>query len=133
MGRVRIRAAVPGPAATARALWYDTSRWPTFVDGFGAVVRQDPEWPESGTLVWDSTRHGGGRTREVALGGDVVEIETEQLRGRRTVRFADDAIEVELAYALKTVNPVVDFLFVRRALRDSLRRTVRRFGIEAGA
>jgi hypothetical protein len=130
MGRVRLRTPVPGPAEASRELWYDPSRWPTFVDGFGALVRRDPEWPEGGVVIWDSTPHGGGRMREVVVAPDVVEIETEQLRGRRSTRFGDDAIEVELVYELKRLNPIVDLLFVRRALRDSLRRTLRRFAIE---
>jgi hypothetical protein len=132
MARVRVGARVRGPAEASRDLWYDPARWATFVDGFGSVVRHDPEWPEAGVVIWDSTRHGGGRTREEVAGPDVVEIETEQLRGRRTVRFDDDTIEVELEYELKRGNPVVGF-FVKRALRDSLGRTLARFAIEREA
>ncbi len=41
-------------------------------------------------------------------------------------------LEVSLQYELKAANPVVGF-FVRRALRDSLRRTLARFANERQA
>jgi hypothetical protein len=45
-------------------------------------------------------------------------------------------IALELRYRLKRTDvfaPVVDAVFVRRALRDSLERTLRRFAIELAA
>lgn len=120
----------------ARDLWYDTRRWPTFVDGFKAVLRRDPEWPVGGVVIWDSTPAGQGRTREVIADADTVEVETEDFRGRRTVRFADDGVRVAFDYELKRrtlLTPVVDRLFIRRELRASLQRTLRRFAVEADA
>jgi hypothetical protein len=45
-------------------------------------------------------------------------------------------VSLTLEYTLKERNlitPIVDLLFIRRALRDSLRRTVTRFGHERRA
>lgn len=131
-----------GPLAEAEALWYDPARWPNFVDGFARVVRRDPEWPRAGTLVWDSLADGRGRvvetvTRWSPREGQTADVEDPRLRGTQEVAFrpADGGVEVELVldYRLKQGNPfmrVTDLLFVRRAVRDSLRRTLVRYARE---
>ena len=43
MGRVRTELQVPALASDAEALWYDTSRWPTFVDGLAHVAKVEGE------------------------------------------------------------------------------------------
>ena len=144
MGRVRAAVIVPGRMAEAEALWYDTSRWPSFVDGFAHVSQLDDAWPAAGaTLVWDSVPAGRGRVVETVTahaqrGGQTLSVEDERLRGTQTVAFApegDDATRVtlELAYQLKQrhpFTPIVDLVFVRRALGESLRRTLTRFARE---
>jgi uncharacterized membrane protein len=132
MPEVRASVAVSGPAEAVLELWYDTRRWPAFVDGFKNVKRVDPAWPASGDVLWDSTPHGPGRTRETALGGGAVRVEDARMTGTRTVSFADDALHVTLEYELTAVNPIVGF-FAKRALRDSLRRTLTRFARERQA
>ena len=132
MGKVQAHVDVPGKVSEAEALWYQPSRWPAFVDGLKSVARVDPGWPASGRVVWDSTPHGPGRTRETALGDGAVRVEDERLIATRTVRFADDVLEVTLDYQFKSTNPLVGF-FVKRALRDSLRRTLARFAAERQA
>jgi hypothetical protein len=67
-----------------------------------------------------------------------VHVEDERLTGTQTVTFSqagDEAVvAVELAYELKErTAPLVDLLFIRRSLRDSLQRTVARFGHERRA
>lgn len=139
MGHVREKIDVPQPASQVEALWYATERWPTFIDGFAHVVRQDPDWPRSGELVWDSTPGGRGRVRESVVRYDpraehVSQIEDEQVRGTQTVRFTPHTdgctITMELDYVLKRDHPgvaVFDVLFVRRPMKDLLRRTLSRF------
>ena len=136
MSAVTVSARVPGTVEAARALWTDVRRWPSFVDGFGHVVRQDPGWPRSGAVVWQSTPHGRGRVVEHADGT----VEDERLTGRQDVTFspAEDGVEVtvHLDYRLRErspLTPVVDRLFIRRAVRDALARTLRRYAIEAAA
>ena len=146
MGRTRVALDLPGSVAEAEALWYDTDRWPSFVDGFGHVVSRDEGWPGAGaTLVWDSLPNGRGRVVERVVAqapgdGQTVQVEDPRLRGRQTVAFApvEDEVTISLAleYQLEQAGPlraVVDALFIRRALRDSLRRTLVRFARELEA
>lgn len=133
MPEVSASAAAPGPAAAVIALWDDPRRWPAFVDGFRTVARVDGDWPAPGSsLTWDSTPHGPGRTRERSVSPGVREVESEQLTGTLTVAHADGVVRVTLDYRLKDRTPFALF-FVRRALRDALRRTVARLAIERRA
>jgi Arc/MetJ family transcription regulator len=120
---------VPGPEEPVLELWYDTRRWPAFVDGLKAVVRVDQGWPAGGYVEWESTPHGPGRTRETAVGDGAVRVEDASMSATRTVRYDGDRLQVTLEYELKGANPFVG-LFVRRALRDSLQRTLGRFAAE---
>ena len=145
MGRASASVVVAGPVGDAEALWYDVGRWPAFVDGFAAVVRRDDGWPDRGRLVWDSTPAGRGRVAETVTafrpgGGQTAEVEDERLTGTQTVAFEiageHTRITLSLDYRLKDRNPLtpmVDLLFVRRALNDALRRTVVRFARERQA
>ena len=86
----------------------------------------------------------GGRGRVVervtaheARVGQSVAVEDEQLRATQRVTFTPgpEGVEValELEYELKQrhpFTPVTDVLFIRRALRDSLKRSLLRFARE---
>jgi hypothetical protein len=79
-------------------------------------------------------------TRYEARVGQSAEVEDERLRGVQSIGFAalEDGVEVslELEYALKEGGPlkaITDVLFIRRALGDSLRRTLARFVRELAA
>lgn len=146
MTRARAALDLPGSVAAAEAVWYDLHRWPAFVDGFARVVSVEGDWPQPGArLVWESLPGGRGRveersTRQVPRAGQTVEVEDEQLRGTQEVSFAalEDGVEVALvlSYELNRRGPlrrVTDVLFIRRALGDSLRRTLTRLGAELSA
>jgi hypothetical protein len=146
MRKARAAARVAGRISEAEALWYDTERWAGWVDGFGAVRSSEGEWPQPGAVVlWDSKPQGRGRVRERSVAyeprvAQTAEVEDEQLRGTQRVAFSahGDEVEIalELAYKLKKGGPlmvITDVLFIRRALRDSLRRTVLRFARELDA
>jgi hypothetical protein len=143
MGTVRAVQAVPGLASEAEELWYDSQRWPAWVDGFGHVEKLEGDWPEVGARsVWESRPGGRGRVVErvtayEARTGQTLDVEDERLRGAQRVSFepGPDGVEValELEYELKDRNPftpLTDALFIRRALRDSLKRTLLRFARE---
>jgi hypothetical protein len=143
MGRASASVIAPGRVSDAEALWYDLKRWPAFVDGFATVVERDEAWPaRGGKLVWDSTPHGRGRIIERVSAyelreGQTVDFEDERTEGTQQVAFVAEGehtrVTITMQYRLKDRNPltpVVDFLFVRRAVNDALRRTVTRFARE---
>lgn len=138
MSTVTSSAVVPGPVADAAALWFDTHRWPGFIDGFRAVVRSDPGWPDAGAIVWDSTPHGRGRVYEQVTGTGVADFEDEKMAGTQRVTFepgTEDAVRVtlRLEYRIKDrkpLTPLIDLFFVRRAMGDAVARTVRRYAAE---
>jgi hypothetical protein len=124
---------VPGRIIEAEELWYDPHRWAAWVDGFGHVSRLEGDWPDVGArLVWDSPPRGRGRVQEVvtayeARTSQTRDVEDERLQGTETVTFE---------YELKRrhlFTPLVDRLYIRRELTDSLRRTLTRFGHERRA
>jgi hypothetical protein len=146
MGRARASVIVPGRAADAEVLWYDPTRWPSWVDGFGHIVKLEGEWPEVGARVlWQSPPGGRGMVEERVVAyeiraGQTLEIEDETFRGRQVVTFTPRPEDVEvtltLEYEIKDRNPLtpaVDLLFVRRAMTDALRRTLSRFSNERKA
>jgi uncharacterized membrane protein len=137
---------VPGRAAAAEELWYDPHRWAAWIDGFGHVIKLEGDWPQAGArLVWESPPKGRGRVQERVTAyeprsGQSLEVEDGRLRGTQTVTFepAGDEVRVTLTleYELKQRNvltPLVDRVFIRRELSDSLRRTLTRFGHERRA
>jgi len=146
MGRVRASIVVPGLASQAEELWYDPTRWPSFIDGLHHIARLEGDWPRAGARVlWDSPPGGRGRvqervTRYVAREGQTLEVEDEKLRGTQSVSFTPveggAIVALELRYALKEQRPgmpLVDLLFIRRPQRESLERTLRRFRAEVAA
>ena len=146
MGRAKASISVPGRAADAEALWYDPHRWQAWIDGFGHVVSIDDGWPRRGAeLVWESPPGGRGRVTERVVAyemrtGQTLEVEDATLTGTQKVAFepGPEAVEITLSleYRIKdrtALTPVVDLLFVRRAMTDALRRTVTRFANERKA
>lgn len=134
---------VPLAPAAALALWSDPARWQTFVEGFARVLERSGEWPaEAGRVVWESTPGGRGRVTEkvVEHASDrfATQVFEDALVGVQRLIVAPDGdhsrVRLELEYTLNRYGPfqaAADALFIRRALRDALRRTVARFRVEA--
>jgi Polyketide cyclase / dehydrase and lipid transport len=131
------------PEAALR-LWTDVDRWPTFVEGFARVLERSDEWPGGGArVVWESKPSGRGRVTEKVMEGEgpdrfVTTVFEERLHGTQTFRVveseAGSRAELSLEYRLAKWGPlsaVADAIFIRRAIRDSLRRTLYRFSVEA--
>jgi hypothetical protein len=128
------------PEATLR-LWMDVSRWSSVVDGFARLIELDPEWPAAGSrAIWESA--GRGRVTEkvvdAAPGRFATLVFEDRLAGRQTLRAVESEagarVELSLEYTLTRYGPlgaVADVVFIRRALGDSLRRTLRRLRVEA--
>jgi uncharacterized membrane protein len=149
MTKVRSARVVVLPPDEAERLWLDTSRWPTFVEGFAHVVNKDDSWPEKDAkLVWDSTPGGRGRVQEKVVAREPGRLSSrvveDSMHGVQTVSFhpaegGETHIELELEYTLNptsvwrqgALGSVTNLLFIRRAVTDSLARTLRRFATEA--
>jgi uncharacterized membrane protein len=143
--KARADITVSGRISEAEALWYDTSRWPSFVDGFHHVASRDEEWPAAGELVWDSTPGGRARVLEAVERyeprvGQTVHVEDEKITGTQSIAFAarpGDRVHItlELRYALKErpagpLTAIVDAIFIRPRQREALSRTLARFSRE---
>ena len=143
MRRASARAALPLAPADALGLWADVERWPSFVEGFARRLELTEAWPEPGArVVWESTPDGRGRVTETVVDSTderfATQVFEKALIGTQTLRVlpAPDGSEAELSleYELARYGPlsgIADALFIRRALRDALRRTLVRFAIEA--
>ena len=143
MRTAQARAMVPLSPQDALALWRDVERWPSFVEGLARRLELSPDWPAKGArVVWESVPDGRGRVTETVLDNSADRFSTqvyeEALMGTQTLRVgtAENGSEIELTldYQLAKYGPlagVADAIFIRRALRDALRRTLFRFAIEA--
>ena len=155
MGHVSAEAAVSLPPAEALELWTDPARWPSFVDQFARLVEVGPDWPTRGSAItWESTPDGRGRVSEQVedyaapppgpevaaqsgAGRLVTRVRDRSLTGVQTATFAPapdgTRMALELDYELSGGGPLrglTDLLFIRRAIRDSLERTLARFAAE---
>jgi Polyketide cyclase / dehydrase and lipid transport len=128
----------------AAALWRDVRRWAGFVEGFQRLEEAGADWPGEGAkVVWVSGPGGRGRVTEkvVATGPTsfTTRVHEQRLHGTQTAAFAPgpaggSSARLTLEYELADGNPlnaITDLLFIRRAVRDSLARTLSRFAVEA--
>jgi hypothetical protein len=135
---------VPLPPGRAFELWTDVRRWPTFIDDYAHTESADEDWPAAGAkLVWVSRPHGRGRVTQKVTRAEpgrcfATHVFEDRLKGTQTAAFEPSAggttFRLALDYTLTTKGvfaAVTDFFFIRRALRDSLVRTCRRFASEA--
>jgi Polyketide cyclase / dehydrase and lipid transport len=135
-----------GTVSDVERRWYDTSRWPSWVDGLERVVEVTGPWPRAGAIViWESRPAGRGRVVETVvahepLAGQTLEVRDASVRGRQSVAFAPASEGVQLALTLSyelarrsPVTPLVDLLFIRRAMTSSLAATLSRFAAHRGA
>ena len=149
---VRREIEVSASLAEVQALWFDHSRWASWVDGFGHLVEVRDPWPgDGGEIVWQSNPYGRGRVDErvvsFAVGeGQEAEVEDDRMTARQVVGFAAASgavgaggdggatrVTLEFDYRIKRARPwmfLVDALFIRRVMGDSLGRTLEGFARE---
>ncbi len=140
MGRVLATVTIAAMTSDAEALWYDQSRWPSFIDGFAHIVKQEGSWPEAGTtLTWNSVPGGRGTVLEDVVRyeprvGQELTVEDERMRGRQRIGFQPKAdgvrVTLEVDYEIKGdkfLKPLFDIFFVQRPMRESVNRTLARF------
>jgi hypothetical protein len=142
----RVVQSFPGSVHEAERCWYDTAHWPEWVDGLVRVLEVQGDWPRAGALVrWESGPAGRGRVLERVLeheelAGQSVAVEDDSITGRQQVTFTpvNGSVELQLSlsYEIKRrslFTPLVDALFIRRAMATSLRKTLSRFGGQLAA
>ena len=124
-------------------MWEDVRLWPAWVEGFGRLEEHGAEWPAvDSKVVWVSSAGGRGRVTEKVVVREPTRFATsvfeERLSGFQTLEALEDGdgarVQLSLEYELTSENPLrglTDVLFIRRALRDALTRTLRRFALEA--
>jgi Polyketide cyclase / dehydrase and lipid transport len=143
MRKVSVAEVFSATVHQAETCWYDTSRWSAWVDGLDQVQGTTGNWPEVGsTVTWRSSPAGRGTVTERVsahepLAGQTVEVTDDSIFGRQSIAFtpADDGAEVVLSleYTISRrtpFTPLVDLLFIRRAMETSLRRTLHAFGAQ---
>jgi hypothetical protein len=141
MRAARVARTFDATVSEAERCWYDTSRWPQWVEGLERVIEVTDGWPDVGaSIVWQSGPAGRGRVTERVLEyeplrGQALEVQDSSIRGRQTVIFTAAGEGVEVALTLEyqllrrsLVSPIVDLLFIRRAMTASLGATLNRFG-----
>ncbi len=141
MRSAQVSSAFDATVAEAERCWYDTAGWHRWVDGLDQVLAVDGDWPHLGASVtWRSGPAGRGTVVERVIAfepleGQALEIADDSIRGRQRVSFAPSgegvvvglALEYELVHR-SIVSPLVDLLFIRRAISTSLEATLSRFG-----
>jgi hypothetical protein len=146
MAAIRVAQTFTGTVAEAERCWYDTGRWPRWVDGLDRVMAVDAGWPAAGAgVAWESGPAGRGRVTERVLAheplrGQTLAVTDASIEGEQSVSFTPDDGQVEVALALEyrfrrrsLVLHIIDPLFIRRAMVTSLRATLARFGAELEA
>ncbi len=144
MKAVTVEQTFRGSVHAVASRWYDVTRWASWVDGFDHVVDTTGQWPQVGASVtWQSGPAGRGRVTERVIAYDSLEgqtlaIDDDAITGEQQVAFtpADEHVEVKLSleYEIKQSSfftPLVDVLFIRRAMAASLGATLARFAAEA--
>ena len=99
-----------------------------------------------GGVTWESGPAGRGRVTETVVAyapadGQTVEVADDAMTGRQTVTFAavgrwgggDAALSSTALRRRSPVTPIVDALFIRRAMSPSLGRSLARFGVRLRA
>ena len=130
--------AVDASLAEVWEFYFDPRGWPTWVDGFQAVVSGEG-YPETGsTLVWRSNPAGRGTVTE--------KVAEHQPRRRHQIEFADPSssgtllsrfevagsgtrVTLELDYRLVRsgiLAAITERVFVRGQVRQSLQRSLLR-------
>ncbi|MEO7196940.1 MAG: SRPBCC family protein, partial [Solirubrobacterales bacterium] len=92
MGKVDANVEIAAPLAEVWDLYFERSRWASWVDGLAAVVAESGYPEEGGTLTWRSTPAGRGEVRERVLAHEPrsvhrISYEDPQSAGRLEVSF----------------------------------------------
>lgn len=140
MATVEAAVEIPAPLAEVWDLYFDSSRWAAWVDGFAAVVSESGYPDVDGKLIWRSTPAGRGQVNEQVLVHDDrsshrIRYRDPESEGELETTFemlpTEDGrltrVEQHLVYGLRQGGPlsaITDFLFIRSQMRQSLERSL---------
>jgi hypothetical protein len=146
MRTVRVARTFTASVSQAESHWYDTGRWAEWIDGLEEVLSVGSDWPRIGaTVSWQSGPAGRGHVTEHVVEhepgrGQTLEVSDDSINGQQTIAFGPESpgvrVELSLAYEIRRrspVTPLIDLLFIRRAMTASLEQTVSRFGVSLEA
>jgi hypothetical protein len=140
---VSVTRVVEGPGIEVEQLWYDRSRWASWIDTFASLQQLGDDWPlEGARRVWVTAPRGRGLIMErvkayVAGDGQTLAFEDEKVRGEQRVRFETDnvrtRITVSFSFETKTYLAPARKWWLRRQLRLGWERSLARFSYELAA
>jgi hypothetical protein len=138
---------VEGPGIEAEQLWYDRTRWASWIDGFGHLSKLEGDWPlEGARRVW--TMRVGFPTSSRGLisewvtsyaagDGQTLRFEDALVRGVQRVRFETDGVRTRITVTVdmetKTRLPPARKWWLGRQYRGALQRSFARFSYELAA
>ena len=150
MGKVDAQVEISAPIADVWDLYFERSRWPSWVDGFRAVTREEGYPEVGGALEWRSTPAGRGQVEERVLvhqprslhriaysdPGSAGELEVgfEMMPAESAESGRRTRVSQRLQYRVTSGGPlrgVVDLLFIRSQMRRSLERSLVDLRLEA--
>jgi hypothetical protein len=131
---------VEAPGIEVEQLWFDKSRWASWIDGFSYLVTLEEGWPLVGERrVYDGS---GGRVLERVItysaGSEHAStLENSRVTGIVRVRFETDNVRTRITLELD-VEPKESLApgrrwWLRRKLGESLALTLQRFSYELAA
>ena len=150
MGKVDASTEIAAPLADVWDLYFERSRWPSWVDGFAAVIEESGYPEEGGTLSWRSTPAGRGRVDERVVAHEArvmhridyedptsvgsLEVGFEMLPAESAESGRRTRVSQHLDYRVTGGGPlrgVTDVLFIRSQMRRSLARSLGDLRLEA--
>jgi hypothetical protein len=142
MRTVRVEQTFAASLPDAEAHWYDTDHWAEWIDGLESVLAIEGDWPRVGANVhWRSGPAGRGSVTErvieyTPLQSQTVEVSDDSIQGEQIIAFTPEPpgvlVELSLTYRIRRrspVTPLIDVLFIKRAMTSSLEQTLERFGV----
>ena len=139
MKPVRSVTVVEAPGIEAEQLWFDPSRWASWLQGFAHLVSLDDGWPVDGRRIYDGPR---GRVQEqimryTAGSGYSSTIEDPHVSGVINVTFETDNVRTRITVELD-VEPKEKLApgrrwWLRRKLGQEWALTLQRFAYELAA
>jgi hypothetical protein len=130
---------IEAPGVEVEQLWFDSSRWASWLEGFSHLVTLDDGWPVDGRRVYDGAR---GRVLEKILrytagSGYSATVEDSRMSGVITVTFETDNVRTRITVELD-VEPKEKLApgprwWLRRKLREEWLLSLRRLGYELAA